>query len=274
MYYDPLSLAEKFDAEGQREWNRLIATPVDEVSLHIHTHYLRKHIFPGARVLEIGAGSGRFTQVLAELGARILVADFSPGQLAFNRQKSVELGYAAVVEDFQVADITDLSHYPAASFDRVVAYGGPFSYVLDLRDKALAECVRVLHPGGVLLGSVMSLWGSAHRFLPFAFDLPVEQNRRLTDTGDQTPATIPSLTRNFMHMFRADEARAWLSAAGLRILDFSACGVLACGRVEDLAEIRQDPVKWNELLRMEIEASADPTCAGMGTHLIFAAAPS
>lgn len=271
MYYDASALSAKFDKEALREWNRLVATPVDEVSLHIHTYYLRKHIPAGARVLEIGAGSGRFTQVLAGLGARILVADISPGQLALNRQFASELGWAPAVEDFQVADITDLSRYPADSFDRVVVYGGPFSYVLDLRDVALRQCLRVLRPGGVLLGSVMSLWGSAHRFLPYAFELPPEQNQRLIATGDQTPATIPTQTGNFMHLFRGEEVRAWLQAAGLRILDLSACGVLACGRTDDLTPIRQDPGKWNELLRMEVEASADPACFGMGTHLIFAA---
>ena len=271
MYYNASSLSAKFDNEALREWNRLVASPVDEVSLHIHTYYLRKHIPAGTRVLEIGAGSGRFTQVLAGLGARILVADISPGQLALNRQFANELGWAPAVEDFHVADITDLSRYPAASFDRVVAYGGPFSYVLDLRDVALRQCLRLLRPGGVLVGSVMSLWGSAHRYLPFAFDLPPEQNQRLTDTGDQTPATIPTQTGNFMHLFRADEVRSWLQGAGLRILDISASGVLASGLADDLTPIRQDPVKWNELLRMEIEASADPGCLGLGTHLIFAA---
>ena len=67
-----------FDQLGEDEWNRLVATPVDEVSLVIHTHYLEQHVPAGSRVLEIGAGPGRFTQVLARLGARVLVADISP----------------------------------------------------------------------------------------------------------------------------------------------------------------------------------------------------
>jgi len=55
--YDSDRVARHFDDLGKREWNRLLETPVDEVSLYIHTHYLKEYVWPGARVLEIGAGA-------------------------------------------------------------------------------------------------------------------------------------------------------------------------------------------------------------------------
>ncbi len=271
MTYDPASISAQFDEYGEREWNRLLATPVDEISLHIHLHYLQRFIPPGARVLEIGAGAGRFTQALAGLVARVLVADLSPGQLELNRHFAAQLGFAAAVEDWQQLDITDLSAWPDGSFDCVVAYGGPFSYVLDRRDAALRECARVLRPGGRLLASVMSLWGSAHHDLPGTLDVPPEYNLRITTTGDLTAASWPDRTRGQMHLFRAGEARDWLLEHRLRVLAMSASGVLANGYAADLAPIRADPARWSELLRMELEASADPACLGLGTHLIFVA---
>ena len=79
-------ISRQFDEYGMKEWERLTATPVDEISLYLHTHYLQKYIRPGWRVLEIGAGAGRFTQVLAELGARIAVADISQEQITLNQR--------------------------------------------------------------------------------------------------------------------------------------------------------------------------------------------
>lgn len=35
--------------------------------------------------------------------------------------------------------------------------------------------------------------------------------------------------------------------------------------------MRDDPEKWNELLRMELEACADDGCLGLGTHIIVVA---
>ena len=56
-HYDAQSIAKHFDDYGLREWERLVATPVDEVNLFIRNHYLKKYIPAGARVLEIGAGA-------------------------------------------------------------------------------------------------------------------------------------------------------------------------------------------------------------------------
>lgn len=67
--YQPDAVIKYFDELGMREWERLIQTPTDEVSLYIHAHYLKKYISPDLQVLEIGAGAGRFTQILADLGA-------------------------------------------------------------------------------------------------------------------------------------------------------------------------------------------------------------
>ena len=98
-------VARHFDEFGVREWNRLVETPVDEVSLHIHTHHLKKYIQPGSNVLEIGAGAGHFTQVLTELGSKILVADISQVQLDLNKHHAQKFGFSEAVEAWQQVDI-------------------------------------------------------------------------------------------------------------------------------------------------------------------------
>jgi ubiquinone/menaquinone biosynthesis C-methylase UbiE len=265
--YDAAWVASYFDAEGVREWDRLVSSPVDEVSLFIQTHYLKATIQPGWRVLEIGAGAGRFTQVLAESGARVLVADISRVQLELNRQLADQHHFASQIEDWLQVDITDMRQLPDQSFDAVVAYGGPLSYVLERRDAALQECLRVLKQHGALLLSVMCLWGSAHRALKGVLQVPLEINRCITEDGDITPGMSPHL-HHFMHMFRSKELHQWLCSSGLQINTLSASGVISTVWNDALKEIRQDPDKWNELLRMELEASAEPGALDMGTHLI------
>ena len=268
--YQPARIIQHFDKYGIREWERLIKTPTDEVSLHIHTHYLRQYISPGERVLEIGAGAGRFTQVLANLGAKILVADISPGQLKLNKSFAEQYKFKQSVEDWQQIDICDLSCFASNTFDCVVAYGGLFSYVLDRRDAALGECIRVIKPKGRLLLSVMSLWGTAHRYLDGTLALPVATNRKITQSGDLSPITFPEREGSFMHLFRAAELRQWLIQSGVIISKISASNCLSLRWVERLREVKQDENKWNELLRMELEACAEAGCLNMGTHIIAA----
>jgi hypothetical protein len=50
-----------FDALGAGEWDRLVQSPSARVSLELHRRFLARFIRPGWRVLEIGAGPGRFT---------------------------------------------------------------------------------------------------------------------------------------------------------------------------------------------------------------------
>ncbi len=60
--YDRKWVAEYYDDYGEKEWERMVRSPVDEISLHLHAHYLREHVPEGSRVLEIGAGAGRHTR--------------------------------------------------------------------------------------------------------------------------------------------------------------------------------------------------------------------
>lgn len=269
--YQPEAITQYFDEFGVREWERLVRTPADEVSLHVHTHYLQKYIAPQQLVLEIGAGTGRFTQILAGLGAHIVVADISNVQLELNQKYSSEFGFSKAIRDWQQLDICDLSQFEANSFDAVVAYGGPFSYVLDKRDMALTECNRVLKPNGLLLLGVMSLWGTVHGFLEGVLSISPEINQKITITGDLTPETFPERRNSFMHLFRANELLEWLGNAGLTILDKSASNCLSLTWNESLKAVRDNSETWNELLRMELEASADDGCLNLGTHIIAVA---
>jgi hypothetical protein len=73
-------------------------------------------------------------------------------------------------------------------------------------------------------------------------------------------------SRHHCHMFRADELRSFLLAHGLEILDIAASNCLTTGW--DLTDSRGDDSRWAEILRLEIEATREPGCLDMGSHLI------
>lgn len=265
--YDPAWVAHYYNEFGEREWCRLTRSVVDEVSLHIHARLLTKHLRKGMKVLEIGAGAGRFTQIMAESGCRITVTDISETQIKLNRAKAAELGFAGAVEEWSVLDICDLSQFSDQSFDVVAAYGGPISYVFDEADIALQECRRVLKEEGVFLSSVMSLWGTCHRALNEVVKLPPKQNQLVTATGDLTEQTIPG-NKHHCRMYRSADFGQLLERNALSVVEMSASNFLSTRWESELSDIRKDEVRWNELLRMETEACAEAGCWDSGTHLI------
>ncbi len=265
--YDPNWVRSRYDDQGEQEWKRFARSPVDEVSLFVHTHYLHKFVKPGSRVLDVGAGPGRFTQILAEIGCQVVAADISPVQLELHRQHAEELKFEHAVENRLLLDICDMNTLEDESFDVVVCYGGPLSYVFDLAPVALGECVRVCKKSGLVLASVMSLWGGAHRFLQGVLTVPIESNRKITDSGDLTPSNWEG-AEHHCHMFRVGELRQMASEAGLNILAMSASNCVSTVWDELIADARDDADKWQEVLRMELEACADEGCVGMGAHTI------
>jgi ubiquinone/menaquinone biosynthesis C-methylase UbiE len=88
------------------------------------------------RLLEIGCGTGR---LLEQAAAPVRVGvDVSPGMLARARARRL---------DVALADAHALP-FPDRAFDAIISGKGVFRY-LDT-PRALAECARVLAPGGVL----------------------------------------------------------------------------------------------------------------------------
>jgi SAM-dependent methyltransferase len=271
--YDPTWVRTHYDAYAEKEWQRWDKSPVDQVKFEVHLHYLRQYIRPGDRVLEIGAGPGRFTRELAQIASvpgrvRIVVADISPVQLELNRRNAAEMGFAAAVERWVECDICDLEpHFQEAEFDAVVCYGGPLSYVFDQAGRAIRQLGRVTRRGGALLFGVMSLWGTVHHFLPAIYEIDLDLNRTIIASGDLSPEH-PEASTNFCHMYRASEFRALLEENGLKVEVLSASDCLAATWGEALESVREDEAQWRFLMEMELEACRDPGCVDMGTHTI------
>ena len=85
--YDPDWVKSYYDQYGKKEWDRWDASPVEQVKFEVHLHYLRTYLQSTGRILEIGAGPGRFTQHLAAISNRIVVADITRTAPAQSRQR-------------------------------------------------------------------------------------------------------------------------------------------------------------------------------------------
>ena len=213
------------------------------MSFNLHRRYLRRYVESGDHILEAGAGAGRFTIELARLGADITVGD-APVQLRLNREKVAEVGCEQRIVDRVRLDITDLSRFPNRSFDGVVCFGGPLSYVFDRADDAMAEMLRVTRSGGSVLLSVMSLAGATRRFLGAIFDLyqevGIEEVRSVVDTGDQHGVTAPD--GHHCHMYRWEELEALLEPHPCEVVAASAANFLSVQNQAVLEEVERDPL--------------------------------
>lgn len=96
---------------------------------------------PGLRVLDLGAGTGKLTATLVELGAEVIAVEPDPQMLAGLRRALP--GVRALAGSAEGVPLPD------ASIDAVVAGNAMHWFDMEL---AGPEIARVLAPGGVLAG--------------------------------------------------------------------------------------------------------------------------
>ncbi|WP_448059058.1 class I SAM-dependent methyltransferase [Cellulomonas hominis] len=260
-----------YDQFGDAEWNRLAGDVAGRVSLEVHKRFLTRFVRPGVRVLEVGAGPGRFTTELAALGATAVVTDFSPVQLELNERYVGSTEAEAAVERRELLDVCDVSRFADGEFDAVLAYGGPLSYAFEETEAALRGLLRVTARGGVLVGSVMSMLGTWRYQLPgvvrAAAAFGEESNDRVLATGDLRHLAGSA---HVCQMFRAHGFADLVSAAGGRTLAMSASNWASLGDPGTLADLEMDPDRWARFLDHEVAACAEPGAADGGTHILFA----
>lgn len=265
MSYDPQHIASFFDAYAEREWERLApdAKPPERVNFEVHRRLLAETVRAGDRVLEVGAGPGRFTLELARLGARIRVADISPRQLELHRERTAEVEDAIEARD--VADVVDLSRYADGEFDCAVCIGGPISYVRERADDAVAELLRVTRPGGHVVLSVMSNVGALFAFLPLVVDdfVPrygLDAARHVFETGELDGDVNDG---HHMQLYRWRDLRALLERHGAEIVAASAANFLSIAHPEVFdGELAEQALEW------ELAASREPGVLDCGTHIV------
>lgn len=139
--------AENYAASFGFQWNRFSRTQLDSHSglrisadrFYAHSGWGRDQL-EGKRVLDVGCGAGRFTEVALDSGARVVAVDYSLAVDAC-RQNHADRSQLDVIQ----ADIYDLP-FPEGAFDFVYCFG-VLQHTPDVRG-AFAALVRQLKPGG------------------------------------------------------------------------------------------------------------------------------
>ena len=140
---------------GIDEDARLIGSRHGQLEYATTMHYIRKYADDGSKILEIGAGTGRYAIALATAGHDVTAVELVEGNLSVLRQKGAGLSN---LQAFQ-GDATDLSRFADNTFDITLLFG-PMYHLYDAADvhRALDEAIRVTRPGGVILTAFLSVY--------------------------------------------------------------------------------------------------------------------
>lgn len=113
-------------------------------------HYIEKYIKSGDHVLEIGAGTGRYSHTLAHQGYAVDAIELVEHNIEiFNKNTRAE-------ENITITqgNAMDLSSFPNNQYD-ITLLLGPLYHLYSVEDKrqAISEAIRVTKPRGVIFAA-------------------------------------------------------------------------------------------------------------------------
>ena len=112
--------------------------------------YIQKYLQPNARILEIGAATGRYSHALAREGYQVDAVELLEHNIEIFRRNTLPEEPVTVTQ----GNATDLHPFPDNAYDLTLLLG-PRYHLFTEEDKlqALSEAIRVTKPGGVIFAA-------------------------------------------------------------------------------------------------------------------------
>lgn len=261
-----------YNQYAEREWERLDIDIYNRIIFIQHMDFVLENIKSGMSVLDAGCGAGRYSVEFAKMGCKVTLFDISDEQLKIAKAKINECQLNNSVSDYVQGDIADLSAFPDNTFDMVICYGAPLSYVLDERDTVISEFLRVLKKGGVVAASVNNKWGIFRDLIgrPYQdfFNNPdywfIDKVLTTGDLPKHEKVSQPA-----RHFFQADELKHLFDNGGFKELLLAASPCIICGSRKQTNELCQDETAYKTILDIEMKAYKNEALTDAGEFLLI-----
>ena len=112
--------------------------------------YIEKYLSPDSKIIEIGAGTGRYSLALAKRGYDVTAVELVPHNIDVMKKKVKSHHNIKIYE----GNACDLSMFESETYD-IVLLLGPMYHLFTDEDKykAMSEAIRVAKTGGVIYSS-------------------------------------------------------------------------------------------------------------------------
>lgn len=144
------SFYDKTDEDG-----RLTRSRHGRMEYRVTMHYIHRFAGKGSKVLEVGAGTGRYSVALAKEGMDVTAVELTESNLEQLRENGRGLKNLLPLR----GDATDLGRFRDNTFDVTLMFGPMYHlYEPEEVNRAIDEAVRVTKKGGVILFAFISVY--------------------------------------------------------------------------------------------------------------------
>ena len=237
------------------EDSRLNRSKAAKVEFITTSRAIESVLFPGARILDIGAGAGEYSLYFAKQGYDVTAVELSPANIAAFEQKIASEHQIRLLQ----GNALDLSMFADECFD-VVLLMGPLYHLSRAadRDRAIAEAKRVCKPNGIIFFAFIS------NDMVVLTELAYRPQFFSENTYDHDSFKVEDFPFVF---FTLDQMRQMLAQNGIAIQrEIAADGVSEL--LEDTINALSDE-DYAQYVRYHLYCSEKPEMLGRSSHLLF-----
>ena len=262
----------------RRERARLVGSAAAELRRTLIARFLDRTLSTvRGPILEVGPGTGRFTEGLGALGRPLVLVDLARPMLRASRRTIRRWSGGSATPNAFVQAAAERLPFAAGRFGAVVLVG-LFGFFARDGPGVLREAARVLRPGGRVVVETQSASHAIGSILPGAPRAATRILRRprlyhldrILRHGYQ-PLDPIHLAHWEYRYWRPGELEATVRSAGLRTVDRMSVGAALGLHGEVLRALRRDPAAWRTLIDCEETVGRWPESFGAGASFLLAA---
>lgn len=252
------------------EWGRLDREPIE---FQVNWHYIKKYLPPKSRLLDNGAGPGKYSIKLAKEGFNVTLTDLTPKLVEIAKVKAKELELEKQFDGFYEADARVLNMFNDECFDASLMLG-PMYHLQEEKDRIMAvnELHRVTKRNGIVFVAFMPRIRHVFTSLLNPDRWKPNNNMDAIIEFSKSGCFNHSDERRFTgaYYFNIEEITPFMEKSGFETLEFIGSNI---GAILDESSWTfwksQGKKEVEKLLQFIIERAADPYTLGISTHLLY-----
>ncbi|MDO5154133.1 MAG: class I SAM-dependent methyltransferase [Eubacteriales bacterium] len=163
--------------------------------------YIDKYLRPGMRILEIGAGTGRYSHALAQKGYRVDAVELVRHNIDIFRQNT-QPGEKVTIHQGSATELNMLE----GIYDITLLLGPMYHlFTVEEQRKALSEAIRVTKKGGVVFAAYC---GNDATILQYCFQRGMLREKRYQDLVDPVTFKASSTPEELFVLYRREDIDA------------------------------------------------------------------
>ena len=161
--------------------------------------YIEKYLRPGMHVLEIGAGTGRYSHALAQKGYEVDAVELVQHNIDIFREKT-QPGEKVTIRQ---GNAKDLSMFADDTYDITLLLGPMYHlYTVEEQHQALAEAIRVTKKGGIVFAAYC---GNDATMVQYCFGRGMLKEKRYQDLVDPVTFKASSDPAELFELYRKED---------------------------------------------------------------------